>query len=104
MGLTQEQREQVQHQFERMRSEAVAIGEQIIVREAALDALFKSGSADGGSIDTSTAELASLYGQLRAVHLRTHLATRATLTDAQLAAYQGLRGYDRAGAAPVHKH
>jgi hypothetical protein len=87
-----------------MRNEAIAIGEQIIAREAALDALFKSGSADAASIDAATAGLASLYGQLRAVHLRTHLATRATLTDAQLDAYQGLRGYDRAGAAPVHKH
>ena len=104
LGLTREQRDQVQHQFEGMRAEAMAIGEQIIAREAALDALFKSGSADAASIDASTAELASLYGLLRAVHLRTHLATRATLTDAQLAAYQSLRGYDRAGAAPVHKH
>lgn len=104
LGLTEEQREQVQHQFESMRSDAIAIGEQIIARESALDALFKSGSADAASIDAATAGLASLYGQLRAVHLRTHLATRATLTDAQLAAYQGLRGYDRADAAPVHKH
>lgn len=104
LGLTPEQREQVRHQFESMRREAIAIGEQIIAREAALDALFKSGGADGASIDAATAGLASLYGQLRAVHLRTHLATRATLTDAQVAAYQGLRGYDRAGAAPVHKH
>lgn len=104
LRLTQEQREQVQRQFESMRSAAIAIGEQIIAREAALDALFKSGSVDAGSMNASTAELASLYGQLRAVHLRTHLATRATLTDAQLATYQSLRGYDRAGTPPVHKH
>ena len=104
LALTPEQKEQVQRQFETMRSEAVALGEQIIAREAALDALFRSGSADAGSIDSATAELASLYGQLRAVHLRTHLATRATLTESQLAAYQSLRGYDRPGPAPVHKH
>jgi hypothetical protein len=104
LGLSAEQREQVQRQFESMRSEAIALGEQIIARETALDALFRSGRADAGSIDSATAALASLYGQLRAVHLRTHLATRATLTDAQLAAYQGLRGYDRPGAPPAHKH
>lgn len=104
LGLTQHQREQVQRQFEGMRREAIAIGERIIAGEAALDALFKAGAADAASIDAATAGLASLYGQLRAVHLRTHLATRATLTDTQLAAYQGLRGYDRAGAAPGHKH
>jgi hypothetical protein len=87
-----------------MRNEAVALGDQIIAREAALDALFKSGSAGAESIDATTAELASLYGRLRAVHLRTHLATRATLTDVQLATYQTLRDHDRAGAAPAHQH
>lgn len=104
LDLTKEQREQVQQQFKSMRSEAVALGEQIIARETALDALFKSGSADAASIDDSTAALAALYGQLRAVHLRTHLATRATLTDTQLATYQRLRGYDGVVVAPSHKH
>jgi hypothetical protein len=37
------------------------------------------------------------YGQLRAVHLRTHLATRASLTEIQRAKYQTLRGYDANG-------
>jgi Spy/CpxP family protein refolding chaperone len=103
LGLTADQRQQVQGQFESMRREAVALGEQVIAGEATLDALFTSGTADAASIDAATARLALLYGQLRAVHLRTHLATRATLTDAQLAAYSKLRGYDSA-AAPVHKH
>jgi hypothetical protein len=103
LGLTPDQRQQVQGQFESMRREAVALGEQIIAGEATLDTLFKSGTADTASIDAATAQLAALYGQLRAVHLRTHLATRATLTEVQLAAYQKLRGYDQP-TAPVHKH
>ena len=85
-------------------NDAVALGEQIIAGETALDALFKSGTADAQSIDRITADLASLYGQLRAVHLRTHLATRATLTESQLAMYETLRGYDAAGANAPHKH
>jgi hypothetical protein len=103
LGLTPEQKQQVQGQYDSMRSEAVALGEQVIAREMALDALFTSGSASADSINSATPELASLYGQLRAVHLRTHLTTRATLTEAQLAAYQKLRGYERA-TAPSHKH
>ena len=87
-----------------MHSEAVALGERIIEREGALDALFKSGSADDSAIASTTAEIATLYGQLRAAHLRTHLATRAALTDAQRTAYERVRGYDAAGSAPVHKH
>jgi len=103
LGLTAEQKQEVQSQFESMQREAVALGEQVIAREMALDALFRSGTANIDSINSATADLASLFGQLRAVHLRTHVATRATLTEAQLAAYQRLRGYDQPNA-PAHKH
>ena len=106
LGLTPEQRAAVSGQFDTMHSEAVALGERIIAKEMVLDALFKAGGADAGSIDRLTAELGAFYGELRAVHLRTHLATKATLTETQLAMYETLRGYDANGAAqaPVHKH
>lgn len=106
LGLTPEQQATTRGQFDTMHSEAVALGERIIAAEMALDALFKTGGADAGSIDRLTAELGALYGELRAVHLRTHLATKATLTGTQLAMYETLRGYDANGAAPppVHKH
>jgi len=60
--------------------------------------------AANGLGGTRATEIAALYGQLRAVHLRTRLATRASLTEIQLAKYQTLRGYDAVGANPVHKH
>ena len=104
LGLTGEQKEVLASQVETMRAMAIAFGEQIIARESALEALFRFGSADAASIDRITSEIAALYGQLRAVHLRTHLATRATLTEPQLAMYQRVRGYDGAGAGPTHKH
>lgn len=88
LGLTPEQRAAVSGQFAAMHSEAVALGELVIAKEVALDALFKSGGADAGSIDYLTNELGGLYGKLRAVHLRTHLATKATLTETQLAMYE----------------
>jgi hypothetical protein len=73
-------------------------------RESEFDALFRSSAAGADTIDRITSEIAALYGQLRAVHLRTHLATRASLTEIQLAKYQTLRGYDAGGTNPVHKH
>jgi hypothetical protein len=38
-------------------------------------------------------KLATMQGHLREVHLRAHLATKALLTDAQIARYNELRGY-----------
>ena len=104
LDLTPEQKDQITRQVETMRTAAIVLGEQIIARESELDGLFRSGAADAETIDRITSEIAALYGQLRAVHLRTHLATRASLTEIQLAKYQTLRGYDAGGANPVHKH
>jgi hypothetical protein len=104
LDLTPEQKEQLTRQVEAMQTAAIALGEHIIARESELDAHFRSGAADAGTIDRITSEIAALYGQLRAVHLRTHLATRASLTEIQLAKYQTLRGYDAGGTDPVHKH
>ena len=104
LGLTAGQREALGHQVETMRAMAISLGEQIIARESSLEALFRSGAAESESIDRITSEIGTLYGQLRAVHLRTHLTTQATLTEPQLAMYQTLRGYDGTGASPAHKH
>lgn len=104
LGLTAGQKDTLGQQMAAMRAAAISLGEQIIARESALEAHFRSGAADAGTIDRITSEISILYGQLRAVHLRTHLATRAALTESQLAMYQTLRGYDGAGASPAHKH
>ena len=102
LALSAGQKQALTRQMAEMRAAAVALGERIIVREGELEALFRSGLADAVEVDRLTKEIGGLYGQLRAVHLRTHLWTRATLTEAQLAAYQAARGYD--DAKPAHKH
>jgi len=104
LGLTPEQKQVLGHQVETMRAAAIELGEQIVAYEEALEELFRSGSVDSASIDRVTGQIALLYGQLRAVHLRTHLATRATLTDLQRAKYQQVRGYEGTGPVPAHKH
>jgi hypothetical protein len=104
LGLTADQIAALNRQRDAMRSEAIALGEQVIAGEGELDGLFKSGTVDAVAIERLTMKLGELRGRLRAVHLRTHLDTRATLTETQIAAYQALRGYDAASGHPAHKH
>ena len=94
LALSPEQKRALAGQMAEMRAEAVALGERIIAREDELEALFRSGAADAAAIDRLTAEIGALQGQLRAAHLRTHLRTRATLSDEQVGRYQVLRGYE----------
>lgn len=49
-----------------------------------------------------TGEIGRLQGELRAVHLQTHLAQRAILTPAQTEQYDDLRGYRGNAAATPH--
>jgi len=102
LGLTSDQRAALERQTQTMRAAAVALGERLIALEAELDALFASGVADGAGIERLTAAIGVAQGQLRAVHLRTHLETRATLSEAQVAEYVRLRGYD--GDTPAGSH
>jgi hypothetical protein len=104
LGLSLDQKQKLGQHVETMRADAMALGEQIIKRERALDSLFRSGAADASAVDRITSEIATLYGRLRAAHLRAHVETRATLTDPQVALYQTIRGYDNAGPNPTHKH
>lgn len=104
LDLSLDQRQRVGDQFRIMRSEAVTLGERIVELERALDTYFQSGVADATTVDRITSQIGVLYGQLRAAHLRAHVATRAILTDMQVAAYQTIRGYDGARPKPAHKH
>ena len=102
LGLSPDQRAALERQMQAMRAAAIALGERLIALEAELDALFASGKAEGSSVERPTAEIGVAQGQLRAVHLRMHLQTRATLSDAQVAEYVRLRGYDAGGAVGPH--
>ena len=100
--LSPDQRVALEQQMQAMRTSAVALGERLIALEAELDALFTSGAADGAGIERLTAAIGVAQGELRAVHLRTHLETRATLSEAQVAEYVRLRGYDASTPAGGH--
>ena len=98
LRLSDEQRRQTQTIFEAMQTEAVRLGQQLIARERHLETLFATGTIAEAQLDQLVAHIAAMHGQLRAVHLRAHLAQRTILTPEQVRHYDVLRGY--AGSSP----
>lgn len=96
IGLTSDQRAEIQIIASVMRRRALELGEEIIEAERALNQRFAHGHIDDGTLESATQEIAALYGELRYEHLRAHLTTRHVLTDAQVAEYDDLRGYQSA--------
>jgi len=94
LQLSEDQRQKTQSIFEAMRTEAVHLGTQLIARERQLDTLFAEGTPSEAQVEQLVTEIATIQGQLRAVHLRAHLAQRAILTPGQLHRYDALRGYN----------
>ena len=102
LALTQEQLAGITESFARMAAAAKPIGAELVERERALDAGFRSGGLTTGELGRRTDEIAALQGRLRAVHLGAHLEMKRILSPQQVATYDGLRGYGLpAGASPA---
>jgi Spy/CpxP family protein refolding chaperone len=93
LSLTAAQRATMEGLITTMRQDAVAAGEALIMAEAELDKLFAAGQADEASLTAKMHLVTHAQGQVRLIHLRTHLPARATLTAEQIALYSQLRGY-----------
>jgi len=93
LQLTGEQRGRVQEFFEAMKGEAVAVGEELIDKERALDREFAGQSISPETLTRLTSQIGEIQGELRAVHLKYHLSTAALLTMHQRHRYTELRGY-----------
>ena len=93
LALSTDQRRAVEEAFADMRSRAKTLGRQILDAEKALDAAFAAGGMTAASFAPAVARIAELQGELRMVHLRSHLATREALTRDQIHEYDRLRGY-----------
>ncbi|MFZ5548949.1 MAG: Spy/CpxP family protein refolding chaperone [Pseudomonadota bacterium] len=103
LKVTPGQRVSLERITAEMKASAQALGSQVIAEEAALDKAFKARTIHPSGVQTATARIASLQGQLRAVHLVAHLQARELLTDEQVAAYNEARGYtERSGHD--HRH
>lgn len=79
--------------LEAMQADAVPVGEELIRLEAALDTQFRDGTITEARLSDLLAQIAETQGRLRYIHLATHLATPALLSEQQISRYNELRGY-----------
>jgi hypothetical protein len=93
LQLAADQRAGAQRLFDAMKEEASALGLALIEQEATLDRAFATRRISEQSLQEMTGQIAITQGQLRAVHLKYHLATADLLTEAQRRQYAILRGY-----------
>lgn len=99
LTLTTTQVNQTRELFERMRSEAILLGRQLVEEEKILDRLFKNNEVNEKILRKQLQIIAALKSQLRFIHLSTHLQQKVILTPHQIEQYDVLRGY-----ASGHKH
>lgn len=97
LRLSDEQRSRTRALIEAMKAETIPIGEKLIAEETALDRLFAEQRVTRGTLDETTSRIAAAQGELRAAHLRYHLAMVEVLSPAQIADYVRLRGYAQPG-------
>jgi Spy/CpxP family protein refolding chaperone len=103
LQLSTEQRSATEQLMMQHKAKARELGAQLVDAERALDSAFVSKQIDAQRITELTQRIGVLQATLRAEHLRTHLAQTALLKPEQIASYQSLRGYDKAGSAS-HSH
>ena len=99
LELTPQQVAELNRLFDAMQAAALPLGRDLVARETDLDRLFTGRTATADQVLALTREIGRVQGELRAVHLNTHVATVAVLRPGQIARYDALRGY--AAAAPI---
>ena len=93
LGLSGEQRAEVQAVFDSMQAQARALGSEIVEMERELDHAFASGTITEERLAELLDGIASRRVRLRGVHLRAHLRVLPILTEPQRAHYMQARGY-----------
>lgn len=93
LKLSTDQKNRTAALLSAMKAETKAIGEEIINGEAELDRMFADRIVTRESMETMVARIAAAQGNLRAAHLRYHLAMVEILLRDQVKAYSRLRGY-----------
>jgi Spy/CpxP family protein refolding chaperone len=107
LSLTGAQRARTQQLYDAMTAEAVPLGQELIAAETDLDRQFSSRTVTPTSVAAVSARIGATQGQLRAAHLKYHLAMMDVLTPEQIARYGQLRGYGAAPGGhspPMHDH
>lgn len=97
LALTPAQTASMRELMDAMRAAAIAQAERVIAAERAIEDLFSGRRATRENLAEATASAGLAWAALRTIHLETHIAARALLSEAQLARYDALRGYRRGG-------
>ncbi len=97
LGLSDDQLGKIQALFDAMQARAIALGKEIVTAERDLDGKFASREIDRDSLRALVTRIAGLEGELRFVHLATHLEMRAILSHHQVVLYDRMRGYGSGG-------
>lgn len=103
LKLTDAQRAKTEALMQQHKSAVRDLGKQLITEERNLDAQFAQRKITVEQVNATTAKISALQGQIRAEHLRTHLAQTQILTPEQVASYNSLRGYG-GGNGDAHQH
>lgn len=93
LALTEKQTVQTQAIYKFMKTEAVALGKQLVEQEGELDQRFADRSIDAASIKALSLEIGALQAELRFVHLKAHIEQRSLLTKNQTHRYDRLRDF-----------
>jgi hypothetical protein len=97
LELSAEQRSATQRLMSEHKERARALGAGLVNAERELDGLFARRAAAPDAVDAATRRVALLQAELRAEHLKTHLAQTSLLSSEQVRLYSALRGYGDAG-------
>jgi len=103
LQLTSQQISEAQAIYNKMHSEAVRVGKQIVEKEKSLDSLFATAKISDERLVALANDISRRQGELRIIHLRAHLSMKKLLSDAQITEYDKLRGYDQ-NAGMHHQH
>ena len=93
LELSEDQRHQSAAIYTDMKAAAIALGEELILAEAALDQAFADGSIDPASLEAGLREIGDIRARLRLVHMAAHLKQAEILSGTQISTYKDLRGY-----------
>jgi Spy/CpxP family protein refolding chaperone len=92
LELTPEQRTQIEAIRLDMKTNAIALGRELIAMELALDEAFAAGDVPAEALLAALDQIANAERDLRYAHLSAHLSTPAILTGDQIRRYDALRG------------
>lgn len=93
LALTKNQLKATRELFNRMKAEAIRLGESLIDGERQLEDLFRMRKISETVLFGLTAEIGKTESRLRATHLKYHLSMMKILSAEQVIAYDRLRGY-----------